>query len=536
VRIKKRGKKRSNLSLFCSVKHKHTCDIHKRSHLSLSLFFSFRPRKRRREEEGERRKKKKKYRERKGASMTKKNRGFDPLRLGGANGKKESSLLQTRRRPFLRFEVGERLEFSCFVGDNFEEEHQITGRVVGVHVKCNNVNCEVVHPYKAEVDEEFRALLGYKFYLIRDDTNESCRLENTGCYKSKRRPKLRFEVGQRVQARVVSFSDPTSNTWETGTIVEHWTRPPGFDISDGCALPYKIRIHDVSKNDVRDGADFVCADFDADSCVREEVRATIGPPTTLATLLLEIPDLFENEIIWRLTTGDLKRFALSSKKCYERVKRSFNTYEFEDLTLEKLQEGPSPLMDLFEKEENKDLLAKVVSFLNPTDVKFACLATKTMLTGLKGTGWQVSSHRNGTFPDSRVMTPDHGVWFIHEFSSVTTLKKFFERFFDPEIYANTGRIFDSVWVGLCVIGRMELVDWWRNEKICAENNWNWHPVAPIIARQEGHEEFAKALIDRGCSDGPIPERFRCCMNCPRAAYHLTATDDSDEEEESEEEE
>ena len=119
-------------------------------------------------------------------------------------------------------------------------------------------------------------------------------------------------------------------------------------------------------------------------------------------------------------------------------KRSFNTYEFEDLTLEKLQEGPSPLMDLFEKEENKDLLAKVVSFLNPTDVKFACLATKTMLTGLKGTGWQVSSHRNGTFPDSRVMTPDHGVWFIHEFSSVTTLKKFFERFFDPEIYANTG--------------------------------------------------------------------------------------------------
>ena len=480
----------------------------------------------------------KKYRERKGASMTKKNRGFDPLRLGGANGKKESSLLQTRRRrPFLRFEVGERLEFSCFVGDNFEEEHQITGRVVGVHVKCNNVNCEVVHPYKAEVDEEFRALLGYKFYLIRDDTNESCRLENTGCYKSKRRPKLRFEVGQRVQARVVSFSDPTSNTWETGTIVEHWTRPPGFDISDGCALPYKIRIHDVSKNVVRDGADFVCADFDADSYVREEVRATIGPPTTLATLLLEIPDLFENEIIWRLTTGDLKRFALSSKKCYERVKRSFNTYEFEDLTLEKLQEGPSPLMDLFEKEENKDLLAKVVSFLNPTDVKFACLATKTMLTGLKGTGWQVSSHRKGTmFPDSRVMTPDHGVWFIHEFSSVTTLKKFFERFFDPEIYANKIRIFDSVWVGLCVIGRMELVDWWRNEKICAENNWNWHPVAPIIARQEGHEEFAKALIDRGCSDGPIPERFRCCMNCPRAAYHLTATDDSDEEEESEEEE
>ena len=481
----------------------------------------------------------KKYRERKGASMTKKNRGFDPLRrLGGANSKKESSLLQTRRRrPFLRFEVGERLEFSCFVGDNFEEEHQITGRVVGVHVKCNNVNCEVVHPYKAEVDEEFRALLGYKFYLIRDDTNESCRLENTGCYKSKRRPKLRFEVGQRVQARVVSFSDPTSNTWETGTIVEHWTRPPGFDISDGCALPYKIRIHDVSKNVVRDGADFVCADFDADSYVREEVRATIGPPTTLATLLLEIPDLFENEIIWRLTTGDLKRFALSSKKCYERVKRSFNTYEFEDLTLEKLQEGPSPLMDLFEKEENKDLLAKVVSFLNPTDVKFACLATKTMLTGLKGTGWQVSSHRKGTmFPDSRVMTPDHGVWFIHEFSSVTTLKKFFERFFDPEIHANTGRIFDSVWIGLCVIGRMELVDWWRNEKICAKIKWNWHPVAPIIARQEGHEEFAKALIDHGCSDGPIPERFRCCMNCPRAAYHLTATDDSDEEEESEEEE
>ena len=80
--------------------------------------------------------------------------------------------------------------------------------------------------------------------------------------------------------------------WETGTIVEHWTRPPGFDISDGCAL--RIRW---SKNDVRDGADFVCADFDADSCVREEVRETIGPPTTLATLLLEIPDLFENEII-----------------------------------------------------------------------------------------------------------------------------------------------------------------------------------------------------------------------------------------------
>ncbi|CAL6273652.1 unnamed protein product [Bathycoccus prasinos] len=424
-----------------------------------------------------------------------KNRGFDPLRLGGANSNEESSLLQTRRRPFLRLEIGERLEFSCFVGDNFEEEHQITGRVVGVHVKCNNENCEVVHPYKAEVDEEFRALLGYKFYLIRDDTNESCRLENMGCYKSKRRPKLRFEVGQRVQARVVPFSDPTSSResmWETGTIVEHWTRPPGFDISDGCALPYKIRIHDVIKNVVRDGADFVCADFDADGCVREEVRATIGPPTTLATLLLEIPDLFENEIIWRLTTGDLKRFALSSKKCYERVKRSFNTYEFEDLTLEELQEGPSPLMDLFEKEENTDLLAKVVSFLNPTDVKFACLATKTMLTGLKGTGWQVSSHRKG-------------------------------------------RIFDSVWVGLCVIGRMELVDWWRNEKICVENNWNWHPVAPIIARQEGHEEFAKALIDRGCSDGPIPERFRCCMNCPRAAYHLTAADDSDEEESEEEE-
>ena len=33
------SKKRSNLSLFCSVKHKHTCDIHKRSHLSLSLSF-----------------------------------------------------------------------------------------------------------------------------------------------------------------------------------------------------------------------------------------------------------------------------------------------------------------------------------------------------------------------------------------------------------------------------------------------------------------------------------------------------------------
>lgn len=484
-------------------------------------------------------KKKKKYRERKGASMTKK-KGFDPLRLGGANSNKLSSSLQTRRRPFLRFEIGERFEFSCFVGDNFEEEHQITGRVVGVHVKCNDENCEVVHPYKVEVDEEFRALLGYKFYLVRDDTNESCRLENTGCYKSKRRPKLRFEVGQRVQARVVPFSDLTSreSMWETGTIVEHWTRPPGFDILDGCALPYKIRIHDVSKNVVRDGADFVCANFDADGYVREEVRETIGPPTTLATLLLEIPDLFENEIIWRLTTGDLKRFALSSKKCYERVKRSFNTYEFEDLTLEELREGPSPLMDLFEKEENKDLLAKVVSFLNPTDVKFACLATKTMLTGLKGTGWQVSSHRKGTFPDSRVMTPDHGVWFIHEFSSVTTLKKFFERFFDPEIYANTNglRIFDSVWVGLCVIGRMELVDWWRNEQICVENNWNWHPVAPMIARQEGHEEFAKALIDRGCSDGPRPERFRCCMNCPRAAYHLTAADDSDEEESEEESE
>ena len=39
VRIKKRDKKRSNLSLLCSVKHKHTCDIHKRSHLSLSLSF-----------------------------------------------------------------------------------------------------------------------------------------------------------------------------------------------------------------------------------------------------------------------------------------------------------------------------------------------------------------------------------------------------------------------------------------------------------------------------------------------------------------
>ena len=481
--------------------------------------------------------KKKKYRERKGASMTRK-KGFDPLRLGSSNSNKESSLLQTRRRPpFLRFEVGERLEFSCFVGDNFEEEHQITGRVVDVHVKCNNENCEVVHPYKAEVDEEFRALLGYKFYLISDDTNEYCRLENTGCYKSKRKPKLRFEVGQRVQARVVPFSDETGqeSIWETGTIVEHWTRSPGFDLSDGCALPYKIRIHDVTKNIVRDGADFVFANFDADGCVREEVRETIGPPTTLATLLLEIPDLFENEIIWRLTTGDLKRFALSSKKCYERVKRSFNTYEFEDLTMEELQEGPSPLMDLFEKEENKDLLAKVVSFLNPTDVKFACLATKTILTGLKGTGWQVSSHRKGTFPDSRVMTPNHGVWFIHEFSSVTTLKKFFERFFDHEIYANRGRIFDSVWVGLCVIGRMELVDWWRNEQICVENNWNWHPVAPMIARQEGHEEFAKALIDRGCSDGPRPERFRCCMNCPRAAYHLTAADDSDEEESEEEE-
>jgi hypothetical protein len=389
----KKRKKKTLKSLAFVRSNKHTCDIHKQSHLSLSLSFSFLPRKRRREE-GERMKKKK-YRERKGASMTK-NRGFDPLRLGGANSNEESSLLQTRRRPFLRLEIGERLEFSCFVGDNFEEEHQITGRVVGVHVKCNNENCEVVHPYKAEVDEEFRALLGYKFYLIRDDTNESCLLENMGCYKSKRRPKLRFEVGQRVQARVVPFSDPTSSResmWETGTIVEHWTRPPGFDISDGCALPYKIRIHDVIKNVVRDGADFVCADFDADGCVREEVRATIGPPTTLATLLLEIPDLFENEIIWRLTTGDLKRFALSSKKCYERVKRSFNTYEFEDLTLEELQEGPSPLMDLFEKEENTDLLAKVVSFLNPTDVKFACLATKTMLTGLKGTGWQVSSHR-----------------------------------------------------------------------------------------------------------------------------------------------
>lgn len=72
--------------------------------------------------------KKKKYRERKGASMTRK-KGFDPLRLGSSNSNKESSLLQTRRRPFLRFEVGERLEFSCFVGDNFEEEHEITGRV-----------------------------------------------------------------------------------------------------------------------------------------------------------------------------------------------------------------------------------------------------------------------------------------------------------------------------------------------------------------------------------------------------------------------
>ena len=76
------------------------------------------------------------------------------------------------------------MEFSCFVGGNFEEEHQITGRVVGVHVKCNNENCEVVHPYKAEVDEEFRALLGYK-HLIRDDTNESCRLKTRGATKAR---------------------------------------------------------------------------------------------------------------------------------------------------------------------------------------------------------------------------------------------------------------------------------------------------------------------------------------------------------------
>ena len=36
---KKRQKTLKSLSLFCSVKHKHTCDIHKRSHLSLSLSF-----------------------------------------------------------------------------------------------------------------------------------------------------------------------------------------------------------------------------------------------------------------------------------------------------------------------------------------------------------------------------------------------------------------------------------------------------------------------------------------------------------------
>lgn len=39
LRIKKRDKKRSNLSFCVSVKHKHTCDIHKQSHLSLSLSF-----------------------------------------------------------------------------------------------------------------------------------------------------------------------------------------------------------------------------------------------------------------------------------------------------------------------------------------------------------------------------------------------------------------------------------------------------------------------------------------------------------------
>ena len=131
----------------------------------------------------------------------------------------------------MRFEIGERLEFSCFVGDNFEEEHQITGRVVGVHVKCNNENCEVVHPYKVEVDEEFRALLGYKFFISSVTTRtKAVAWKNTGCYKSKRRPKLRFEVGQRVQARVVPFF--RSN--ESGEYVGDWNdsgtlgSTPGF--------------------------------------------------------------------------------------------------------------------------------------------------------------------------------------------------------------------------------------------------------------------------------------------------------------------
>jgi len=435
-----------------------------------------------------------------------------------------SSSSRIQNYPRLRFDVGTRVEFK-YTDRSKNESHEITGTISAHWVKCPCRACreegsEDRFPYEVAVDEAWKDLIDNETWLLQRDNNEYVRLETTGCFTSKRRPKLRFEVGDRVQATVSAYSDNKTTMWETGTIVNVWSRPSGWNLSDGCALPYEIRIHDVTKEHLHAERDIVYAPYDADECVRKERRETVGPPTALSKVFLELPDLFEKEILWRLSTGDLKRFALSSKKCYERVKRSFNVHDFEDLTLEQLEKGPSPLMALFEKEEYKSVLARVSSFMNPTDVKFACLATKTILSGLKRTGWNVSQHRKGMVPDSRVSTPYHGAWFIHEFSSLNTLKKFFHSFYYHELYEDQVQKFlDAVWVGLTVIGNMEFVDWWRNEKLCGEDKW--HPVVPKIARQEGNEEFAKALIDRGCSDGPMPQRFRCCFDCPNAVYQIS---------------
>ena len=75
----KREKKRSNLSLLFGQTHMRRC---KQSHLSLSLSFFLPSAQTAKREEGERmKKKKKKYRERKGASMTKK-KGLRPVTIG----------------------------------------------------------------------------------------------------------------------------------------------------------------------------------------------------------------------------------------------------------------------------------------------------------------------------------------------------------------------------------------------------------------------------------------------------------------------
>ena len=207
-----------------------------------------------------------------------------------------SSSSRIQNYPRLRFDVGTRVEFK-YTDRSKNESHEITGTISAHWVKCPCRACreegsEDRFPYEVAVDEAWKDLIDNETWLLQRDNNEYVRLETTGCFTSKRRPKLRFEVGDRVQATVSAYSDNKTTMWETGTIVNVWSRPSGWNLSDGCALPYEIRIHDVTKEHLHAERDIVYAPYDADECVRKERRETVGPPTALSKVFLELPDLF----------------------------------------------------------------------------------------------------------------------------------------------------------------------------------------------------------------------------------------------------